>query len=362
MPDVHDEPGITASNVIDEYFQKAAPSMDGTQRVRITSAIMELLRITSAAAVVAKDNPQMARVGLIDLIGQLCGVDWEKISFSITKAAAGSTQPKQAVYDTLITFANVAQMQPEWATEETFTALLTAQEPTPRPTMPPKPVKQAPAVVSNETINRVFKPAKLVPGGTPPIELLSWQSEIPGRGLGPQLEAVQLDEGTTVKILLETGEIQWVPKETFLLARADDPQQYESVSPQLLANLRAYAPWQWMSHPPLDDVFDARVGQFTKPLVHCPYGEDAVHPIVDVFERPNKYPAGNAVSVTLAVDGTPYFVTLTAQVSKTGPYVTAKLLDANEKVVMRLDQPRMFSARGVYLFPLPDQVIALTVK
>lgn len=362
MPEVQEEPGIIASNAIDEYFQKAAPSMDGTQRVRIASAVMELLRIASAAAVTAKDDPRVARIALIELVGQLCGVDWEKISFSITKAAAGSAQSKQAVYDALITFANVAQLQPDAATEGTFTALLAAQEPAPRPTTPPQPVKQAPAVVSNDTINRVFKPAKLVPGGTPPIELLSWQSEIPGHGLGPQLEAIQLDEGTTVKILLETGEIQWVPKETFLLARADDPQQYESVSPQLLANLRAYAPWQWMAHPPLDDVFDTRVGQFTKPVIHCPYGDDAVFPIADVFEHPNKYPAGNAVSVTLTVDGTPYSVTLTAQVSKTGPYVTAKLLDANEKVVMRLDQPRMFSARGVYLFPLPDQVIALTVK
>jgi hypothetical protein len=363
MPEVQNEPGIIASNAINEYFKTAAPSMVGTQKVRITAAVMELLRMTSDAAVAAKDNPQVARIALIELIGQLCGVDWEKISFSITKAAIGAKQPTQAVYEALITFANVAQIQPEAATEGTFTALLSVQEPSARPTEPPKPAKQAPAVASNTAVERVFKPAKFVPGGTPLMELLSWQSEIPGHGLGPVFEAVLLDgDGPETKILLETGEVTWIPQASFLLAKASDPQEYDHVSPHLLANFRAYADWQWLAYPPLDETFDARIGKFAQPLVHCLYSPDAVNPIREVFEHPERCPAGNAVSVTLTVDGTPYSVTLTAQVSKTGPYVTAKLLDADENVVMRLDQPRMFSVRGVYLFPLSNQVIAFTVK
>ena len=362
MHEVQNKPEVVASNAINTYFKDAAPSVDETQRVRIAAAVMELLRMTSGAAAATQEDPQNARIALLELIGQLCGIAWEKVPFSITKAALSSTQPKQAVYDALITFANVAQMQPEEATGSLFAMLLAVQESSTRPTEPPRQVKHAAAVVSDSAIEKVFKAAKFVPGGNPPMELLSWQSDIPGYGLGPLFSAVLLDEGPKTKILLETGEIVWVPQETFLLAKSTDLHDYDHVPPQLLANFRAIAPWQWPTDPPMNSVFDSRIGQFTQPLVYCPYGAFSIDPVHDVFTHPNNYLAGNNVAVTLSVDGTPYFVTLTAQVSKTGPYVTAKLTDSSEKVVMRLDQPRMFSARGVYLFPLPDQVIALTVR
>jgi hypothetical protein len=97
-------------------------------------------------------------------------------------------------------------------------------------------------------------------------------------------------------------------------------------------------------------------------LYYCPYGAQAIAALRDVATNPQSYPAPNAAAVTLSVDGVPYFVTLETRTSKTGVYVTAKLLDAAENVLMRLDTPRQFSDLGVYLFPLSDMVIALVVK
>lgn len=354
-----------ASDAIDDYFNKAAPLFDCGQQVKVTAAAMELLRLVSGAAVVAKGHPQLARIGMIDLIGQLCALDWQKVPFSITKTALTVKDPNCDVIGALKTFANLVEIDPDVATEEVFRSLL-APAAAPAPASPPpapKPVKRAPNLVNDKHILSVFTPVKFSPDGSPECPLLSWQSEYPHGGLGPQLAAVCLARGEQSKVLLETGEFVWIPDNSFLLAQTVDANDYVMTPVHLLACLRALAPFQWLSTAPsYQEQLDARFGQFTKPLVFCPYGTGVVTALQDVFDNPDSFAYGNSVSTTLTVDGTPYSVTLDARVSKTGPYVTAKLLDSNENVVMRLDTPRQFSPRGVYLFPLPDFPIALVVQ
>ena len=56
------------------------------------------------------------------------------------------------------------------------------------------------------------------------------------------------------------------------------------------------------------------------------------------------------------------FVVLEAQVGVTGPYVSARLVDASsgaDKVLMRLDQPRQDAVTGLYLFPHLEQPVVL---
>lgn len=354
-----------ASDAIDYYFKNAAPLFDCGQQVKVAAAAMELLRLVSGAAVVAKSDPQLARIGMIDMIGQLCGLDWEKVPFSITKTALPVRDPNCDVLDALKTFANLVELDPEVATEAVFRSLLAPEDVSaaPAPSPPPKPVKQAPPLANDKNILSVFTPAKFSPDGSPECPLLSFQSEYPGGGLGPQLAAVCLARGEQSKVLLETGEFVWIPDNSFLLAQTVDAHDYATTPVYLLACLRALAPLQWLVDPPIpDSALDARFGQFTQPVVFCPYGTGAVKALQDVFDNPGAFTFGNAVSTTLTVDGTPYSVTLDARVSKTGPYVTAKLLDCNENVVMRLDTPRQFSPRGVYLFPLPAAPIALVIE
>lgn len=355
-----------ASDAIDQYFNTAAPSLDCGQQAKIIAAVMELLRLTSGAAVVSKCDPRLARLGLIDLIGLLCHVGWEQIPFSITQTALKAPPPNCDIVTALKTFVNVAELEPQAATQQVLKALLVATdgvEPSTPLVLPP--AKKATKLATVNDIAKVFNRGQFKPDSTPPVvELLNWQSELPTVGLGPQLWAVSLEETPEqAKILLETGEVLWVPSNTFLLAKTADQQDYAAASLTLLASARVYAPWQFMVDPPIpESEFDRRFGQFTTPLAMCPYGVHAVAPLQKVFDDPKTVPAGNVVAVTLSVDGTPYFVTLEARTSTTGPFVIAKLLDTNENVVMRLDTPRQFSPCGVYLFPLPDMVIALVVK
>jgi len=357
-----------ASDAIDQYFNTAAPLLDCGQQAKITAAVMELLRLTSGAAVVAGSDPKLARIGLIDLVGLLCGIDWEQIPFSITQTALKAPPPNCDLVTALKTFVNVAELEPQAATQEVLKSLLVATngvEPSAAPTAPIAPAKKAPRLSTTNDIAKVFDRGQFRPdSAAPAIELLNWQSELSTGGLGPQLWAVSLEETPErVKILLETGETIWVPSNTFLLAKTTDPQDYEAVSLSLLAAARVYLPWQFLVDPPIPEAqFDRRFGQFTKPLFACPYGVDLVEPLANVFAEPHKCPQGNAVAVTLSVDGTPYFATLEARTSTSGPYVTAKLLDASENVIMRLDTPRQFSPCGVYLFPLQDQAIALVIR
>jgi hypothetical protein len=382
---------FVGSDVLDGFLNKAAPNSTDSYRLTLASALLELLRLAGAEA----RDPQAARDACATAIAQLAQFDFSGLTFSLTRAPRSETVKDifyqvgtppalrdAAALEALRQFVNVLQLAPAVSNLELYNQLVAEAAvgtTTPEPPPPPKAPalvnavcyadthifspKRAPPLVQAAGLLSVFQPAKFSPDGSPQVQLFDWQSEYPdGRGLGPQLAALSLDENVKMKILAETGEFVWLSQQGFLLASATDPADYANVPPYLLACARIYAPWIWASSAEdMDPVFDARFGQFTKPVTVATYGPEFVVSLQAVFDRPDHYPPGSAVSVTLAVDGSPYSVTLDARTSKTGPYVTAKLLDANENVVMRLDTPRQFSPRGVYLFPTQEAAIVLLV-
>lgn len=347
-----DDNAPVASDAINQYFDTAAASFDGNQKVKITAAVMELLRLASGAAATAKSDPALARIGLIDMVGQLCGVAWEKIPFSITKLALSSTAPTAEVFESLKTFANLVEADPTLGTEEVFRSLFKVAE---QPAASLPAAKRAPKIASYVDIAKIFtRSDKFKPDCG--LDLLNWQSTFANGSIGPQLWGLRVSEtADKVEVLLETGEIVTLPPSVFTLAKTTDPADFSAAPLSLLAVARA-------SLPGKEAEQDQQIGRFTQPLYFCPYGPQAIAALADVANNPNAYPPPNAASVTLSVDGTPYFVTLEARTSTTGVYITAKLLDVAENIVMRLDTPRQFSAHGVYLFPLPDVVIALVVR
>jgi hypothetical protein len=364
---------VTAKS-IDEYFKNYMPTLDFKQQVRITAAVMELLRMVGGVA--AAENrlhpttapyPLTVRVGLVELLASLCPLPWEKVSFSMTAVAFKHPGNPIDIFEGLKSFATLVETEPEAATREVFDALL---EPPGQPVakqvapLAPVSVKTGAELVSTSNLARVFQPAKFQPDGTPAVELLSWQSELPGSlKLGPQLAAVSLESGPWPQLLLETGEFKRLPENVFTLARTTDATDYATVPPYLLACLRAYATYhnRFVDPPSSDEKLDARFGKFTQPLHCCLYSATHLAPLATVFDYFAACPPGGQVTVTLPIDQTPYFVTLEARVSENGPYVTAKLLDAQERVVMRLDTPRLFDPTGVYLFPLENMALALIV-
>ena len=339
---------------------------------------MEVLRLAGSDA----KSPTHARAKLVDAAAQLKDCDFSVLNFSLTRATRSDALKDIFEYvntpadlrdaiilEALRQFVNVLQLDPKSASQDLFNQLVAEEavvsaKPTQWPVPPTAlPAKKAPALVQPMRVQNVFAPAKFSPEGSPATELLDWQSEYPsGAGFGPQLRAISLEPEPTqhTKILTETGEFVWLPEQTFLAAKAA-PEDYVGVSPYLLACARVYAPWCWGAAEDMEERYDARFGRYTKPVLFATYAADFVSALQAVFDTPDNYPAGHSVSVTLSVDGTPYSVTLDARVSKTGPYVTAKLLDANENILMRLDTPRQFSPRGVYLFPLQEAAVGLIV-
>lgn len=367
-----------ASNVLDEFLEVAAPKSKDSHRLMLAAALLEILRLAGSEA----KSPIIARAKLVTAAEQLTRCDFSGLNFSLTRATRSEAlkdifeyvntpadQRDAIILEALRQFVNVVQLEPEASSQDLFNQLVAeaavaAADPKQWPVPPsPPPTKKAPALVQNTHLQEVFAPAKFSPDGSPATELLDWQSEYPdGKGLGPQLGAITLtpaDNGE-MKILTETGEFVWLPEQTFLLAKAA-PEDYATTSPYLLACARVYAPWCWGPDADMESRYDARFGRFAKPVLFATYSPEYVSALQEVFDRPGNYPPGNAVSVTLSVDGSPYAVTLDARTSNTGPYVTAKLLDANENIVMRLDTPRQFSPRGIYLFPLPEAAVGLIV-
>lgn len=354
-----------AASVLDDYFKNYAPELDLSQRVRVTAAALELLRMASGLAVVGRGNPFAARLGLVELLAQLIECDWERVPFSITHAALKNPGAAIDIFAGLKGFATLVEIDPASANREVFDALMEPPaEPEPEPAPPPPaPRKKGPELAHDGNLAKVFKPVKFSPEGNPPAQLLSYQSTLRTGEFGPQLPALCVEHTETeLTLLLSTGEFYKVPAETFMVAKTDDPADYASVPLHLMACARAFPDWRWPDADKLSDAqLDARFGKFTQPLHWCPYSSALIAPLMQVFDFPDASPEGHAVSVRLSVDGTPYFVTLEARVAKDGPYVTAKLFDASDNLVMRLDTPRMFSPLGVYLFPLKESAIALVV-
>lgn len=373
-----------ASNVLDDFLEVAAPKSKDSHRLMLAAALLEMLRLAGSDA----KQPLMARAKLVTAAEQLVRCDFSGLNFSLTRATRSDAlkdifeyvntpadRRDAVILEALRQFVNVVQLEPEASSQELFNQLVAeeavaAAEPKQWPVAPAAPAaaatpaKPASALVQGNNLLGVFQPAKFSPDGSPTTELLDWQSEYPdGGGLGPQLGAIALADSAVskeVKALTETGEFVWIPEPTFLLAKAQ-PEDYASVSPYMLACARVYAPWCWGPDADMESRYDARFGRFTKPVLFATYAPEFVSALQEVFDRPGNYPPGNSVSVTLNIDGTPYSVTLDARVSKTGPYVTAKLLDASDNIVMRLDTPRQFSPRGVYLFPLPEAAAGLII-
>lgn len=349
---------------LDDYFAANAAWCNPVKRKRIAIAVFDLLRLVSHAADMHGADPAAARVSTLELLAWLSELAWEKISMNVAPtfdAAVAMTAPSQrdlnTVYDGLKAFVSVLEAEPESATGDVLQACLTPPDQAIWPDDPPPPANLAPDLVRAGNLGDVFEPGRLPPPETLP--LLNWQSTLAGGALGPQLSAIRLKiaENNGITFLTETGEIIREPGNSFLLA-ALDVGDYDNVPPYLLACARTLAAEYEIGND--DAQRDEWFGRFTKPLYVQAMPRAFIAPLETLFvdDMPGTTP-GYGVTVTVAIDDTPYSATLEARVGASGPYVTAKLVDAAGNVVMRLDTPRRFDPAGVYLFPLQDSVIAL---
>jgi hypothetical protein len=227
-------------------------------------------------------------------------------------------------------------------------------------------------------VSRVFTPEKFSIEAAAELEtqVVHFVGELVGAKLSHEIRGLGFDNGTeSYHVLLETGELVSVPSTNSLLAATSvDPDDYKNISPVLLLLLQVAARelelGAILNHKQSGQVAANKLGKFCVPHKRAVSDMRAVAPIEELFERARgDGPAGvtgpSGASVRFAIPETSYTIVLDGYMGPNGPYATSRLVltdaQGNDTLLMRADTPRLFTARGVYLFPLPDQLISLTI-
>jgi hypothetical protein len=174
--------------------------------------------------------------------------------------------------------------------------------------------------------------------------------------------------------LLETGEVLAVdPARCRFFTTAEE---YAAIPAALLAYATLLARDLELANvlPPISaaDVRAGLLGKFTHfvhPVVVAETDAQALVRVLDTTAEPSSMQgATGPVGVSLRVpvpDLLDTVVTLDAQHSAGGPYLTARLVSTTggtDRVLMRLDQPRHDSATGVFLFPHSTHAVAVFIQ
>lgn len=274
----------------------------------------------------------------------------------------------QVLLEGVLTFLNIAQADPAHATESAlFSVVRAIAEQFPKKAIPyPKTNYRA-------ALSKIFNPGNAAAVDMTPLSVIVYRGELIGGGFGPELWGLAYVKDASAHLLLETGEYIAVPANSLTLAIAYDYDASE-LPPYLLACAQLFLPHLFSrlyDHEipqelqiQLDTVLK-QLGTFTTAVA-----TDFV-PITAISACDNvligaRWAHDNAQTAeaikTLALSRGCVAVTITAQQAAIRPYITAVLAQtATNEVLLRLDTPREFSARGIYFFPAADKSSALIV-
>lgn len=383
----------SASDTVDSLLTVLKDVPPNKQLV-IVGALVETLRLLAVDVPAAKRAN--VKVAAINAFAELSKLAVEKTDFSLLRAVKDkqfdhlfAQLPEETNLDiwprlqmnAVKVFLNVLQLEPESATSELIGALL--EEEVANFCKPQPTEKVAPQVTKFEinqpsTVLRAFKPKPFVyKDEDPRLTLVQYKGEMPGGGLGPSLWGMcYTDEAAGVAhVLLETGEYVTTPAHSLLLAAVTTPAD---VPPYLLACAHLFMPLLLAKCNKLVDTAEAfqalqaRFGEFITPLYFHQADPQNVFSLTGVIESAKWQFGGTApfgatakfLVPELASSGT--YVMVVAESAGIRPYVYANLITKpnaweKEKIAMRIDRPREFSALGVYLFPMRDHSVALVI-
>jgi hypothetical protein len=358
---------------------------DDLGQLRLLACTLELFRQSCTP----KKDPAFFKA--LWQLAQVSGnVNWGAVPFSITQAALnrglsvavqyGATKETAPAIVTaaLVLFSDLIEnglADVDVSAQDIFDAVIAEVAESPKNPLTVNPT--APEIYNERMLARVFSPAQFTDTMASALSasLVSFRDKLPSGELGPAYRGISFDNGTnTHYIFLETGEfIRVTPRSSSAVTGTNTVEDYASICPALLAYVSIAA-----QHLEIAAVISAEqrkhierqgyLGTFTQRCHHAIATQDMVASLERVIDDAKE---GSRISVTGAtgprgasvqfiVPGTEYVVSLDASVSATGPYIVATLL-YDGRVVMRLERPRQFSARGVYLFPLTDCAVSLTV-
>ena len=248
--------------------------------------------------------------------------------------------------------------------------------------VPPKPAaRPTVAIFTERLIERVFKPAQMDVQviADIPARFITYRGKLLTGDMGPALRGLMLAlRDDSYAVILETGEfvvIQDDPEKE-CVEIFDSADAYKNIPSSLLLSTFVAAgaldkKLGAISGEKADALTSGLLGDLLTTWHNVVISAADMHSLEHVFDtaaEPDKLSVTGPTGATLRVPvpDTDMEIVFEAAVDSHGPYSVSRLVQSAQKggeeiVLMRRETPRLYSLRGIYLFPLVDCFISLTV-
>lgn len=295
-----------------------------------------------------------------------CGnVKWDALSFDLCAHLLANETPgvtNTTYLQALGVFLNVLAEDPEYATEATFNEILQSLA-------EPETPASAPEIFQPQMLSRVFDSKVVSDADLRELNarFVLYRHLYSADKTSHQLRGLAFENMRDhLSIILESGEFVEVPKDYPHLASLNVSDGH--VVP---TTLLAYVFWLTKDLAdnalmPADSAVLIAQGKLGLPTTTNATAKSIADAAVLAKQTIDN---SSAVRNTARDASTPARISigeravlLHAVLGATGTQIFSAVADAKtEQVLMRLDYPRSFSVRGIYLFPLPENSVFLTV-
>jgi hypothetical protein len=363
----------TALDSFQEFLENiSATEPAANDRVFLAAGILELMRRV-------KNNDTLLAVA--KLLAEVPDTGWQRIPFSVTQKFLGAAVRDQIVaagvapadvphvlLTALSLFVAFVPTDVELSDAILTDVVAAAVDNHKAAKAPPAPHRVE--VFNEGLVSRAFVPA--TPDDTTfkklNAALVYFRGELPGAKLGPDIRGLAFDTAVTPQpILLETGEIVYAPKNALTVAAANTAADFKAVPASLLLSA-SLASVQLFMRGIIEKEHETFLnsGGLGKPAqqIHSLVVDvNDLEALRHVFDKGRESlsmgvtgPSG--ATVRFPVPQTDMAVVIDARHSEAGPYSVSRLVrtnaDGDDTILMRHDTPRLFTPRGVYIFPTKD--------
>lgn len=379
---------MTSKKVIDcfeEFFSRTAADNNTKDQLFLAAGLVELARRAKSKDTVA---------AMAEVLSSMPEAAWHNINFSLThtllgeeckaRVAAAGVQDADVLsvlHTAFKYFVDAAESSSEPLSKELLLDLVegVAADHVATKARPAK--KNSPEVFNSALVSRAFAPGDLSAAvlKTLQVDVAYFRGELPGARLGPDTLGVMFNSPVepSLNLILETGEYVCVKTGAINVAVSDDSNAFKQVPPSLLlattlASVNLFM--RGVIDKDQESALNAGIlGKIRGPHHIVNVSTADLQPLEHVFNQARDSGLVGAcgatgpigASVRFPVPGTDMAVVIDARTGAHGAYGVSKLLRVEETgedtVIMRHDMPRLFTTKGVYIFPTKDDgLVSLT--
>lgn len=360
---------VESLNTVLQAFDGGNNGNDARDKFMLAAAIVQASqRLFGRTRNCSAESARALAAAIADL-GQL---DWSSVQFPISSTLLSQTyadiftaanvkdaDKSKVLLEGLCVFLNLLNDNPKYAQESVLRSIVADSVLT--QTAP----ALSPELNYRANILQIFNPGNVAAIDLEPLHVVIYRGELIGGGFGPELWGLANIKDEQAHVLLETGEYVVVPEQSLVLAGTKDYDTSE-LPPYLLACARIFIPTAFeFDNAAVVEKLNKNFGNFTQlPNIHVVSVKDVAscENVIDKFRSSVQDTRSDGAMKAFDVEGTDLQIIVTAYRAAIRPYITATLTQKTTgSILMRLDVPREFSARGLYLFPLAKQSSALIV-